>query len=111
MIYPTVILLIITVVYDCPSWLQGKKISCTIIKNVHIKCTQALLMASKIDKKLALIAADFLTLKNRTSIALLFWLLLRSLVVGGMYKPRGQTRGVAQMITKLNNDYLVKVST
>ena len=61
-------------------WLEGKKISCTIIKNVHIKCTHThqvfayfntyryiyyTWMASKIDKKLALIAADFLTLKNQ----------------------------------------------
>ena len=60
-------------------WLEGKKISCTIIKNVHIKCTHTRYlptlihidiytytwMASKIDKKLALIAADFLTLKNQ----------------------------------------------
>ena len=32
---------------------------------------------------------------------------------GGVYKPRGQTRGrgVAQMTTTLNNSYLVKVST
>ena len=32
---------------------------------------------------------------------------------GGVYKPRGQTRGrgVAQMTTTLNNGYLVKVST
>ena len=29
---------------------------------------------------------------------------------GGVYKPRGQTRGVAQMITTINNSYLVKVS-
>ena len=34
--------------------------------------------------------------------------------LGGMYKPRGQTRGegeFAQMTTTLNNSYLVKVST
>ena len=30
---------------------------------------------------------------------------------GGVDKPRGQTRGVAQMTTTLNNSYLVKVST
>ena len=33
--------------------------------------------------------------------------------LGGVYKPRGQTRGrgVVQMTTTLNNSYLVKVST
>ena len=30
---------------------------------------------------------------------------------GGVYKPRGQTRGVTQMATTLNNSYLVKLST
>ena len=29
--------------------------------------------------------------------------------IGGVYKPRGQTRGVAQMTTTLNNSYLVKL--
>ena len=32
-------------------------------------------------------------------------------LIGGVYKPRGQTRGVAQMTTTLNKSYLAKVST
>ena len=33
--------------------------------------------------------------------------------IGGVYKPRGQTRGegVVQMATTINNSYFVKVST